>query len=291
VGFFPPGAGEGTLGEGMNEHGLTVSAQSFNSQGRYQEPAEGKKALSCVSVVPFLLGLAKSASEAVALVEEVAVVDEPAFSAMVGRFHWSVQDETGAMVVLEYVDGALRLHDASRVGVLTNDPHYDWHLLNLNNYALYSLDRVQDSSWGAGGPPRVFGHGLNTVGLPGSYAPPDRFVKMFLLREAAVANAPPADTAAAVALASGLLNTIHIVMGTVANTEAEDAGGLEWTEWSVIKIPAERRFLVRTYSALGWREIDLKTVDFTKSTPPVPLYRGLDLRAFEFDAPPATQEL
>jgi choloylglycine hydrolase len=288
VGFYPPGASEGTLGDGMNEFGLSVMALSFNSQGAYQETATGPS-VPCTQVVPFLLGTAKSVAEAVARLEKSTVVDDPAFSALVGRFHWSVQDETGAMVVLEYVGGELRVHDASRVGVLTNDPTYDWHLTNLHRFALYSLDRVQDSSWGPEGPPKVFGHGLNTVGLPGSYSPPDRFAKMFLLREAAVKNAPPATAADAIALASGLLNTVHIIMGTVANTEHEDAGGLEWTEWSLVKIPAERRFLVRTYSALGWREVDLKAVDFTKAAPPVPLYRGLDIRAFDF--PSAAREL
>ena len=63
----------------------------------------------------------------------------------------------------------------AQVGVLTNDPEYDWQLKNLNQYALYSLDRVQTSPWAASGPPKVFGHGLNTKGLPPSYSPPDRF--------------------------------------------------------------------------------------------------------------------
>ena len=70
-----------------------------------------------------------------------------------GRFHWAVQDAAGAMVVLEYVGGALHVHDAARVGVLTNDPEYEWHLKNLNQYALYSLDRVQEPD----GPLRPFG--------------------------------------------------------------------------------------------------------------------------------------
>ena len=141
------------------------------------------------------------------------------------------------------------------------------------------------------GPLRPFGHGLNTVGLPGSYSPPDRFAKMYLLREAAARNAPPASTEDAVVLAAGLLNTVHIVMGTVANTEHEDAGGLEWTEWSVVKVPAERKFYVRTYSAQGWREVDLAKMDHSVETAPAPLYRGLDVRPFEFGAAAATAEL
>ena len=148
IGFWAPETAEtppeveGVMGEGMNEKGLTVSALSFNSQGAYEAPGSGKPALACVDVVPYLLGSAKTAAEAVALLRGVAVVDDAHLTPLVGRFHWAVQDAAGAMVVLEYVGGALHVHDAARVGVLTNDPEYEWHLKNLNQYALYSLDRV-----------------------------------------------------------------------------------------------------------------------------------------------------
>ena len=82
---------------------------------------------------------------------------------------------------------------------MTNDPHYEWHLHNLNGYAAYPTTRNQ-APWGldaietAVGPVRVSipGHGLNTRGLPGGTTPADRFVKMFLLREMA-AHAPHRD--------------------------------------------------------------------------------------------------
>ena len=54
---------------------------------------------------------------------------------------------------------------------------------------------------------------------------------------------------------------------------------------------AERKFYVRTYSAQGWREVDLAKMDHSVETTPVPLYRGLDVRPFEFDAAAATAEL
>ena len=82
-----------------------------------------------------------------------------------------------------------------------------------------------------------------------------------------------------------------MISAQVANTEHEDAGGLEWTEWSVVKVPAERKFYVRTYSAQGWREVDLAKMDHSVETAPVPLYRGLDVRPFEFGAAAATAEL
>ena len=109
-----------------------------------------------------------------------------------------------------------------RIGVMTNDPHYEWHLHNLNGYAAYPTTRNQ-APWGLdaietavgtvpGGPPS---HGLNTRGLPGGTTPPDRFVKMFLLREMAAAHAPPASVDEAIVVAQGLLNTVHLVRGTI----------------------------------------------------------------------------
>ena len=47
-------------------------------------------------------------------------------------------DAAGEAIVLEFVHGALRAHN-NTVGVLTNDPTWDWHVANLNNYA--SLQR------------------------------------------------------------------------------------------------------------------------------------------------------
>lgn len=76
---------------------------------------------------------------------------------------------------------------------------------NLNQYSLYSMNSVQQSPWAnlpEGLRPtdetyHVVGHGQNTIGLPGSYTPQDRFVKMNLLRNAAQMNTPP-----------GLLDTV-----------------------------------------------------------------------------------
>ena len=194
---------------------------------------------------------------------------------------------------------------------MTNDPHYEWHLHNLNGYAAYPTARDRQCTnqmsrrsltgtpstrkhdslvdlragnqapWGLdavetavgpvpGGPP---GHGLNTRNLPGGTTPPDRFVKMFLLREMASAHAPPATVNDAIVVAQGLLNTVHLVRGTIASLGGLD--GLEWTNWAVVKIPAERRFLLRTYSDLAWRDVDLSKIDFAKPHAPRPLYDGL----------------
>jgi choloylglycine hydrolase len=39
----------------------------------------------------------------------------------------------------------LRLHNNTAVGVMTNDPTWDWHLQNLNNYVALQPTWCDDS--------------------------------------------------------------------------------------------------------------------------------------------------
>ena len=113
-------------------------------------------------------------------------------------YTWGVVDAAGAAVVLEWVLGALRVHNNSAVGVLTNDPTWEWHVANLNNYAALQRSWVKPNTDGievpvddeyyawrdnfyydpappAGarvGVPAPIGHGFNLLGMPGDGAVP-----------------------------------------------------------------------------------------------------------------------
>mmetsp|Transcript_7158 Transcript_7158/g.22579 ORF Transcript_7158/g.22579 Transcript_7158/m.22579 type:complete len:409 (+) Transcript_7158:77-1303(+) len=303
-GMKQAGSIENPATEGMNEAGLCVSAQSFNYQrdASYQTKTGGDEPVVLgQGVVTFLLRSAETVADAVKLMKSVRVIDDPEFSATLGRAHWAIQDAGGGFAVIEYVDGELQCHSSddnpsvAAVGVLTNDPDWDFQMKNLNQYSLYSMNSVQQSPWAnlpEGLRPtdetyHVVGHGQNTIGLPGSYTPQDRFVKMNLLRNAAQMNTPPGllDTVDdAIVLATGLLNTVHIPMGVLSNTPEGVAEGPEWTAWAVVKVPSEKRFLVRTYSAMGWREVKLSDIDFdAKEVKSYPLYHGLHIRPFDMD--------
>ena len=65
------------------------------------------------------------------------------------------KDAEGQSIVVEYVKGELRLHNNTKVGVMTNDPTWDWHLQNLINYGTYMVhadgwtDNIQTAlRWG-----------------------------------------------------------------------------------------------------------------------------------------------
>jgi penicillin V acylase-like amidase (Ntn superfamily) len=48
-------------------------------------------------------------------------------------------------LIARCAEGVLRLHNNTAVGVMTNDPTWDWHLQNLNNYVALQPTWCDDS--------------------------------------------------------------------------------------------------------------------------------------------------
>jgi len=170
--------------------------------------------------------------------------------------------------VIEYLDGVLHVHNNS-VGVLTNDPDFSWHLRNLNNYV------GLDTNWpiqpfhaqtDVGVVPRSVGHGFNLHGIPGDTSPPGRFVKLFYLKEYARMGVPARSLDEGVVMVSGLLNSVMITKGTVAKdtdvTPKETT--FEFTQYSVLKVPQQRKLYFKTYKNTQWKLVHLDKLDLAK---------------------------
>ena len=294
--------------EGINELGLTVSVQT-HTFASYELPNASKHAaIGDLSVASFLLGCCADVDEAAAKLRSINVVPTPAVGrTALGQVHWSVQDASGQSRVFEYIDGALRVYDNTEVGVLTNDPGYEWQLGNLNQYSGYAPSATlarfpytatstgpfssvsvppssgSSSSGGGGGGSKTArtthvpvdsSHGIHSKLLPGGYTPPDRFVKSFLLKQLSIHHKPPKDLSEGLVLTQGLINTVHIPYGAVAGPW--EAGLMEFTNWAVMKAPKSKLLYYRTYENMQWRLIDLTRLDFSGKVkyPPIPLSQG-----------------
>ncbi|GBG32090.1 Hypothetical Protein FCC1311_083152 [Hondaea fermentalgiana] len=254
--------------DGMNEAGLTMSAHThMRAQYAQDTPAAENAAVHVdyLVLIPWVLGRFNSTSAVVdALTSgEVAVVGHVLLPKQLS-IHFALADAHGHSVVLEWVKGSLRVHENS-VGVLTNDPEFDWHLLNLNRFSSIS---PQSSGWGdtiglietEEGPVPVPGnHGLNLVGLPGDAGPETRFVRTFVLRELAMYNAPVTTRREAFQLTTGLLNNVFIPNGVAAKLSFTDVG--DFTQWALIKDPKARRTFYRSYNDNSWKMIDMARLD------------------------------
>jgi len=272
--------------DGMNEDGLTISGHTLR-QSVYQDEVHTGAAshsgfkLCFSSLVPWALGSFRLVKDLTEALQNVSVVADTFLPLPSGdRLHWAVEDATGDRAVLEYLEGKLQVHQ-NKVGVMTNDPDYTWHLRNLNNWAsIHATDpKARDiavETAEVGSVPSVVGHGFNLWGLPGDISPPSRFVRLFYLRALTVKNRGlPSTLREGVKIIMGLLNNVWITKGTVALGDGDGPGEFEFTQYSLIKVPQKRLYHWRTYDDSQWQVMDLTQIDFDRHSSR-PLYDGSD---------------
>ena len=106
---------------------------------KYQDEAAAKhpaKALAILDVCSWILGNFETAAQVKEAVQKIYVWGKPLKEAenQVFPLHISVYDAQGNGIVIEWVKEGLRIYDHADLGVLTNSPPFDWHLINIGNY-------------------------------------------------------------------------------------------------------------------------------------------------------------
>lgn len=250
------------IAEGMNEVGFTVSTHTLRTSEYEALESSQPNDIDRFNLTIDLLRACADVDEAIAFVSahRVTGANDGAGS------HWAIADASGRSIVVEYVKGKRSILE-NTPRVMTNDPHLSWHWRNLNTYVNLRQDYPHQNDFlqvetSVGPTPQALGHGWNLHGLPGDSASPSRFIQMFYLRGYSMHAAPPKTVDDAIVLASGLLNKVFIPKGTIGNESVLD--NLEYTPYGIVKIPAERLMLVRSYRDLQWRQVNLSRVDFTQ---------------------------
>ncbi|NME72531.1 linear amide C-N hydrolase [Flammeovirga aprica] len=170
--------GKDLIVDGMNEMGLAVGNFYFPDFAEYPEfvSQEADNTISSQGLPNYILAQFSTVEEVIEGLQKVNVVGviEESLGIVVDS-HWMVTDASGESIVIEYIDGKLKIYDAS-VGVITNAPSYDWHLTNLRNYINLSFDTAKPKTIN-GNTFSQIGVGSGMVGLPGDMTPPSRFVR------------------------------------------------------------------------------------------------------------------
>lgn len=171
--------------EGVNEMGLAAAVLYFPGYAKYDTFCSTNNShqycVDSLEVVPFLLGNCKDIEDAYYLLQHTSILGVvDAVTNTVAPLHWIVTDRTGKCMVIENRMDGLYLLD-NPIGVLSNSPNFEWHLTNLRNYM--DLSSVQDEmqDWGSV-VLTPFGQGAGTLGLPGDFTPPSRFVRTAFLK-------------------------------------------------------------------------------------------------------------
>ena len=251
--------------DGMNEEGLTFEALYLPVFAEYQTIPAGhnQQALPYISLGDWILGNFKTVDEVRAALPKIFVYNAkiPTVGDVTFPLHFAVYDSTGKGIVIEYVNGKLNIYD-NQIGVMTNSPTYDWHLLNLRNYV--HLAPVN--------PPPVIadgikfaatGQGFGMIGLPGDISPPSRFVKIAVLKDVVI---QADDAASAVNLAEHIINNVDIPLGLAREPDSGKFTS-DTTSWVVFKDVTHKVFYYRTYGDLSLHAVSMSKIDFRDNAP------------------------
>ncbi len=243
--------------DGVNEKGLAAGLFYFPGTASYIRYAEADadKTLAPWELGSWVLENFATVDEVKLAVSKVVVpkVVLKAWGFCPG-VHYVVMDATGKAIVIEYVGGQLHVHD-NPLGVLTNNPSFDWHMTNLRNYIKFTptnapplrLDGVTLSG---------FGEGTGMLGMPGDFTPPSRFVRAVAYSY----SAEPVKTGKeAVLQAFHLLNNFDIPKGTIRSGEKDAYGNIvaDETQWTSVCDLKARKFYFRTFANSQIRSVDL----------------------------------
>lgn len=246
------------LVDGMNTVGVSAHALYMDGFCHYDSSADSATNLAAVDVIAFLLGTCASVAEVRTAMGSMTVVPFDPGMGFAPPLHFGVFDAKDA-VVIEFRPEGLSIVD-NPVGVMTNPPFFDWHLLNLRQYIGLSPSNPSYDLDGA--TIRPLGQGGGLRGLPGDYTPPARFVRAFALQQF-IDKAKDSNAAEAAAL--HVLNSFDIPAGIIRESLPDGTVVDEVTAWSTISNLTGRRYAYRSIDDPTVYVVDLSTTDLTRA--------------------------
>lgn len=250
--------------DGMNEQGLAFEYLYLPGLTQYQTvpPGKNNQSLPYLHLGDWILSSFKTVDEVRTALQDKFIFAQTnaALNNAVFPLHAAIHDASGKGIVVEFVNGNMRIHDF--MGIMTNSPTYDWQTTNLRNYV--NLSPYDPHPIVANGIAyAATGQGAGAFGLPGDISPPSRFVKMSFLTK----NSYPVNNAADLLnLGQHIINNVDIPAG-ISRALENGKESAETTQWVVFKDLTHKIFYYRTYNDMTLRAVNLDKINFTDKAP------------------------
>ncbi len=166
--------------DGVNEYGLAIAGLNFPGNAVYYDENPEKINITPFELIPYLLGRFRDVDEVKAELNNINIINLPFSDKLpLSPLHWIIADKEKSITVEAMKDG-MRIYD-NPVGVLTNNPPFDFMLQSLPYYRTLTAEPSQNNF-----SPKLdlneYCVGLGAVGLPGDYSSVSRFVKASFLK-------------------------------------------------------------------------------------------------------------
>lgn len=161
--------------EATNEAGLSMAGLNFPGNADYKPLAEGADNISPFEFIPWILCQCATIDQAREKLERLNLVSIPFSGDLpLATLHWIISGREGSLTV-ESVKEGLKVYD-NPVGILTNNPPFEYHMTNLVNYMNLSAEKAENRFSGQL-PLEEYSRGMGAMGLPGDLSSASRFVK------------------------------------------------------------------------------------------------------------------
>ena len=233
--------------EAVNEKGLCMAGLNFPLNAFYPDNIRiGKENIAPFELIPYFLGKYKSVKEVREGLSDIHIVNIP-FSKEIPNtpLHFHIADRNEG-IVLESTNDGLTVYE-NPVGIMTNNPTFDFHLQNLLHYT--NLSPLTPS--GEGDTVHPFGKGLGAFGLPGDASSASRFVKCaFLLKYAEKGRTQEEN----VSRFFRILENLSVVKGTIKTEKGED----HYTTYNCCMNADKGIYYYKAYDAYKVREVSFR---------------------------------
>lgn len=242
--------------EAVNEKGLCMAGLNFPGNAYYQEVKEAGLELASFEVIAWILGKCASVREAREDLTDLRIVNLNFAEQMpAAPLHWMLADREECLV-LEAVREGLKIYE-NPFGVMTNNPPFEFHKMNMNNYLNLSAEspknRFSDQITLC-----PDSQGMGAIGLPGDASSASRFVRASFLRCNSVA---PQGEMENVSQFFHILDGVAMVRGTVINEE----GKYEMTIYSCCVNAQTGVYYYKTYDDCQIRKKNMYDTDLNGS--------------------------
>lgn len=162
-----------------NEYGLSFAGLNFPGNAYFYPVDENKINIAPYELPLYLLGKYKTVKEVKEALKNINICDIPYSKDLpLSTLHYIISDYEQS-IVIEQTKEKMNIYD-NPFNVLTNNPPFIYHSLNVNNYmSLTNKEPVNRFSKDL----NLFNYGkaMGAIGLPGDSSPASRFIKATFL--------------------------------------------------------------------------------------------------------------
>jgi choloylglycine hydrolase len=254
--------------DALNEKGLACAGLNFPAAYWKKETVEGMNNIPPYDLILWITSNFENLEELRPELEKLNIVgktyDE---KTPLPTLHWMVTDKSGKSLVIEQTEEGLKIFD-NPVGVMTNAPSFDWHLINLTQYAGLTTNRPDTHKW-SDLELVTLGNGSGAFGLPGDSSSQSRFVKTAFLKSHVTID--DYENSGIVEFFN-ILSNVAMISGTVVDPQGRN----EITQYTSCMCQEKGTYHYRTYKNSQVNVIDMSKEDLGAS----------DLKVFAYNDEP-----